>query len=342
MSATPKTAAAQGGLSLPSFTEVETAAERLAGHAVSTPLLESPALNARCGGRVLLKAETLQRTGSFKFRGAYNRIAMIPEEERSAGVVAYSSGNHAQGVAAAAALLGVPAVIVMPADAPAIKIENTRGYGAEVVLYERSGEAREALGERIARERGATLVRPYDDPGVIAGQGTCGLEIARQAEALGARLDAVLICCGGGGLSAGSALALRRLTPETEIYTVEPAGFDDTARSLAAGERLANAPDVRSFCDALLAPMPGELTFAINRTLLTGGLAVTDSEVADAMVYAFRTLKLVVEPGGAVSLAAVLAGKLPLDGRTVAVTLSGGNVDPESYAEVLAKASQRR
>jgi threonine dehydratase len=319
----------------PTFADIEAAAARLAGWAVETPLLNPPALDLKLGGRVLLKAETLQRSGSFKFRGAFNRISLIPEAERGAGVVAYSSGNHAQGVAAAAALLGVPATIVMPEDAPAIKLANTRGLGAEVVLYDRFTEDREALGSALAAERGATLVRPYDDAGVIAGQGTCGLEIARQAAALGFEIDTLLVCCGGGGLTAGCALAMAALSPKTRVYTVEPAGFDDTRRSLAEGVRVDNDPAARSFCDALLAPTPGELTFPINRRLLAGGLAVSDEEVRTAMDYAFRSLKLVIEPGGAVALAALLAGRLETRGKTVALTLSGGNVDPESYREML-------
>jgi threonine dehydratase len=320
----------------PSYADIEAAAARLAGWAVATPLLNPPALDRKLDGRILLKAETLQRAGSFKFRGAFNRISLIPEAERGAGVVAYSSGNHAQGVAAAAALLGVPATIVMPKDAPAIKVANTRAYGTEVVLYDRFTENREAIGAALAAERGATLVRPYDDPGVIAGQGTCGLEIAQQAAARGFEIDALLVCCGGGGLTAGCALALAELSPGTQVYTVEPAGFDDTRRSLVQGTRVDNDPAARSFCDALLAPTPGELTFPINRRLLAGGFAVSDAEVRAAMGYAFRTLKLVLEPGGAVALAALLAGRLETRGKTVALTLSGGNVDPDNYREVLA------
>ena len=320
----------------PGFSDVLAAAERLSGMAVATPLIESPALNARVGGRVLIKPETLQRTGSFKFRGAYNRISLIPEVEREAGVVAYSSGNHAQGVAAAAALLGVPATIVMPADAPAIKIANTRGYGARVELYERASQSREARAEAIAADTGATIVRPYDDPGIMAGQGTCGLEIARQAAALDASLDALLVCCGGGGLVSGCAIAMAELSPQTRIYSVEPEGFDDTRRSLEGGERVANDPGPQSFCDALLSPTPGELTFTVNRRLLAGGIAVSDAEVAAAMAFAFATLKLVVEPGGAVSLAALLSGKLEAAGQTIALTLSGGNVDPGTHAEAVA------
>jgi len=320
----------------PALADIEAASERLRGHAVVTPLLEYPELNERCGARILIKAECLQRTGSFKFRGAFNKIGQIPQAARAGGVVAYSSGNHAQGVAAAARLLGLAATIVMPADAPAIKIENTRASGAEVVFYDRHGESREAVAERLLAERRATLVRPYDDPDIIAGQGTCGLEIARQAEAAGARLDAALVCCGGGGLIAGTATALRAIDPAVAVYAVEPAGFEDTARSLASGRRETNDPAARSFCDALLAPTPGALTFAVNRRLLAGALAVDDREVGAAMRYAFRALKLVVEPGGAVALAALLAGKFDARGKTLALTLSGGNVDPALFCRVLA------
>ncbi|HEY9538561.1 MAG TPA: threonine/serine dehydratase [Kiloniellaceae bacterium] len=320
----------------PTFDDVREAARTLAGLAVRTPLLESPALNERVGGRVLLKAETLQRTGSFKFRGAYNRISRIPERDRAGGVVAYSSGNHAQGVAAAAALLRLPAVIVMPSDAPAIKVANTRGYGAEVVFYDRFTESREEIGAAIAVERGATLVRPYDDGGVIAGQGTCGLEVIEQAGQLGAVLDAMLVCCGGGGLTAGCALAFEALSPQTKIFAVEPAGYDDTRLSLEAGRPLPHGNTTNSICDALLSPRPGDVTFAVNRTRVQAGLSVTDDEVKAAMRYAFRTLKLVVEPGGAVCLAAVLAGKAEAAGRVTGLTLSGGNVDAELYRAILA------
>jgi threonine dehydratase len=325
-----------GALREPSFADIEAAAARLAGRAVVTPLLASPALDEWVGGRVLIKPENLQRTGSFKFRGAYNKISQIPEADRAAGVVAFSSGNHAQGVAAAAGLLGVPATIVMPADAPRIKIENTRNYGAEVLLYDRYREAREEVAASLVAERGATLVRPYDDPDIIAGQGTCGLEIGQQAAVLGLQLDVLLVCCGGGGLTAGVALAMAELSPRIAVYTVEPEGFDDTARSLAASRRMVNESGAQSICDALLAPTPGELTFAINRRLLAGGLVVSDEETAEAMAYAFRHLKLVVEPGGAVALAALLSGKLDVRGRTTALILSGGNVDPERYAQVIA------
>lgn len=311
---------------------IEAAAARLRGVAVRTPLLRSDALDALTGARLLLKAEPLQRTGSFKFRGAWNTLAQL---EPGRAVVAYSSGNHAQGVALAARLRGCPATIVMPADAPQAKLEATRGHGATVVTYDRWGESRETIGRRIAAETGAEVVPPYEDPRIIAGQGTVGLEIAEDAAASGLIPDLAIVCASGGGLVAGCATALRARFPAIEVMTAEPAGFDDHARSLALGERVTNAPGASSICDALLSPTPGELTFAINRRLLAGGLAVTDAEVAQAMRLAFRHLKLVVEPGGAVALAAVLAGKLDVRGRTVAVVLSGGNVDAALYARIL-------
>ena len=322
----------------PTIDDIHAAAERIKGKAVLTPLLESPALNAKLGGRLLVKAEALQRTGSFKFRGAYNTLVQLNERQRKAGVVTFSSGNHAQGVAAAAQLLGIPATIAMPKDAPAIKIANTKGYGAEVVLFDRYTENREEVGRRIAAERGAVIVAPYDEPQVIAGQGTAGLEIAQQARAMGAKLDAVIVCTGGGGLTAGIAIAIASESPGTDVYSCEPADFDDTRRSLLGGERVSNDPKARSICDALLVPTPGVLTFAINKRLLKGGFAVSDAEAMRAMATAFDALKLVVEPGGAVALAAVLAGKFPIAGKTVAVTASGGNVDRETYAAALRQA----
>lgn len=315
--------------------DIEAAAARLRGIAVRTPLLRSEALDALTGARLLLKAEPLQRTGSFKFRGAWNTLAQIPPGRP---VVAYSSGNHAQGVALAARLRGCPATIVMPADAPVTKLEATRGHGATVVTYDRWGESRETIGRRIAAETGAEVVPPYEDPRIIAGQGTVGLEIAEDASAQGLVPDLAIVCASGGGLVAGCATALRARFPAIEVMTAEPAGFDDHARSLATGERVTNAPGASSICDALLSPTPGELTFSINRRLLAGGLAVTDAEVAEAMRQAFSHLKLVVEPGGAVALAAVLAGKVEVRGRTVAVVLSGGNVDAPLYARILAGA----
>jgi threonine dehydratase len=320
------------------FADVAAAQQRLAGQAVVTPLLAAPELSERLGYRVLLKCETLQRTGSFKFRGAYNRIASLADEERARGIIAFSSGNHAQGVAAAARLFGVPATIIMPSDAPAIKVEKTRGYGAEVLLYDRYRESREAIGQKLQAERGLVLVRPYDDPFVMAGQGTCGLEMAQQAAAEGLALDRVLVCCGGGGLASGVAVALEELSPRTRLYPVEPEDFDDTARSLATGERQGNPAGAKSICDALLSASPGELTFPILSRRAAGAVTVSDEEVEAAMAYAFRRLKLVVEPGGAVCLAALLAGKLEIAaGETVALTLSGGNVDPERMAGALAR-----
>ncbi len=322
-------------LAPPGIADIESAAERIAGHAVLTPLLESPALNRMAGGRVLVKPEMLQVTGSFKFRGAYNCISRIAPERRKAGVVAFSSGNHAQGVAAAASMLGAPATIVMPSDAPAIKVESTRAWGAEIVLYDRQREDREAVAQGIAEKKGASLVPPFDHPHVIAGQGTIGLEIAAQVEALGARPDAVIVPCGGGGLIAGTSLALKHALPGVPVHAAEPAGYDDTTRSLKSGRREQAVPGAKSFCDALLAPMPGELTFSINRRTVAGGHVVSDQEVAGAMAAAFAHLKVVVEPGGAVALAAVLAGKLDARGRIVAVVCSGGNVDPGVYSRAL-------
>lgn len=319
----------------PEFEDVRAAAVRIAGHARRTPLLSDTPLDGRCGGNVLLKLETLQHTGSFKFRGAYNRLAQLDATQRAAGVVAFSSGNHAQGVAAAARLLGIPATIVMPADAPRVKLHNTIALGAEVITYDRLRESREALAARLATERGAVLVPSFDDPDIIAGQGTVGLEIAEQAAALGVRLDDVIVCTSGGGLVAGTALAIRALSPTTRVWTAEPEGHDDHRRSLASGRRESNAPGTRSICDALLAPEPGVLTFEINRRLLAGGLAVGDADVREAIGYAARTLKLVVEPGGAVALAAVLAGRIDTRGRAVAVVLSGGNIDDPLLRDVL-------
>jgi threonine dehydratase len=319
----------------PSIDDIEAAHGRLSGEAIETPLIESPALNALTGGRILLKAETLQRTGSFKFRGAYNFISQIPDAARRNGVVAYSSGNHAQGVAAAARIAGIPATIVMPGDAPRAKIDNTRGYGAEVVTYDRRTEDREAIAAEISERTGATLIPPYDHPWTIAGQGTVGLEIAGQCAARGIVPDAVLVCCGGGGLTAGIATALADRLPATRVCAVEPAGYDDTRRSLASGERVANDMSVTSICDALLAPTPGEITFATMRDLRVTGLAVDDGAVRRAVAFAWRVLKLVVEPGGAVALAAILDGAYDARDRTVVAVLSGANVDAALYAEII-------
>lgn len=317
------------------FADVQAAAARLAGHAVRTPLIESPALNERLGGRALIKPETLQRAGAFKFRGAYNRLSRLSDDERRRGVVAFSSGNHAQGVALAAQLLGCPALIVMPTDSPAVKVEGTRGFGAEIRFYDRFTEDRVAIADQIARERGCVVVPSYDDPHIMAGQGTVGLEIVEQARALGVELDRVLSPVGGGGLIAGVSTAVKALSPATEVWGAEPAGFDETRRSLASGRRETVDEGARSICDALLTPIPGELTWPINSRNLTGVVAVTDAEVAEAMRYAFSVLKLVVEPGGCVALTAALTGKIDLKGQTAAIVCSGGNVDPALYARVL-------
>ena len=325
-------------MNLPSFADIEAAAARLAGVVVRTPLVRSDALDEAAGGPVWVKAECLQRTGSFKMRGAYNRLAQLTAAERPRGVVAFSSGNHAQGVAAAARMLGVPAVIVMPSDAPRMKVEATRGFGAEIVLYDRFTESREAIAARIGQERGAVVVPSYDDPDVIAGQGTVGLEAASQLREAGVSAQVLICPASGGGLIAGVALAFEALSPDTRLYTAEPAGYDDHRLSLEAGARIALKPSGPSLCDALLAPQPGELTFAINRTRLSGGYAVTDAEALAAMAFAFRHLKIVLEPGGAAALAAVLSGRAQLDGRTALIVASGGNVDAEVYAQALAAA----
>jgi threonine dehydratase len=318
---------------------VRAAAARLSGVARATPLLESELLNAQAGRRVLVKAECLQRTGSFKFRGAWSRLSAMDAAQRARGVLAYSSGNHAQGVALAARLMGMRAVIVMPADAPGVKIANTRAYGAEVALYDRAGgESREAIGAALAAREGLTVVPPYDDAHVIAGQGTAGLEIAAQAAAAGVTAADVLVCCGGGGLTAGIALALEAEAPALRPRPAEPAGFDDTARSLAAGARVANPAGGASLCDAIVTPTPGALTFPILARRCGPGLVVTDAEAMAAMAAAFRTLRIVVEPGGAVALAAALFRGDEIAGDAVIAVASGGNVDPDTFARALAAA----
>ena len=319
----------------PVIRDLHAAAERIGPYGVSTPMVESPGLNEMCGGRLLIKAESLQRTGSFKFRGAFNALSQLGEEARAGGVVAYSSGNHAQGVAAAAKILGYSCVIVMPEDAPALKIANTRSYGAEVITYDRFRENREDIGAEIGDARGAVLIKPYDDSRVIAGQGTVGLEIVRQMRDLNLDPDAVLVPCGGGGLISGVALAITDGFPDAALYSVEPENYDDTRQSLDAGERRQIDIGSPSICDALLASAPGEITFAINKRLLKGGLVVSDAEVRNAMRQAFLRLKLVVEPGGAVALAAALGGQYDCAGKTVCVVCSGGNVDREMYSEIL-------
>jgi threonine dehydratase len=319
-----------------SLEAVRAAAERIRGRAVRTPLLESRMLASATGAsRFFVKPEVLQRTGSFKYRGAMSRLTLLTAEERRRGVIAYSSGNHAQGVAAAARDIGTTATIVMPSDAPRLKLDNTRALGAEVVLYDRHKEDRAVIGKKLAEERGLVLVPPYDDHNVMAGQGTIGLEIAEDAAALGLGLDVVLTPVSGGGLAAGIATAIAGLSPRTKVYGVEPMDFDDTARSMAAGERVENAPDARTICDALMVQTPGELTFPVNKRLLAGVLTVSDDEVLAAMAAAFREVKLVVEPSGAAALAAVLSNKLDVKGKSVVAVLSGGNVDAEMFARAL-------
>jgi threonine dehydratase len=321
---------------LPTVADVDEAARRLDGVALRTPLVTSAALDAMTGGRVFLKAETLQRTGSFKFRGAYNRLSAIPMERRAGGVVAYSSGNHAQGVAAAARLLGMLCVIVMPTDAPRAKRERTAALGAQIVLYDRAREDREAIAEAIAAERDATLVPPYDDALIIAGQGTAGREIVDDLNALGLKPEVVVVTASGGGLTAGIALAVKARVPTAAVYTAEPQGFDDHARSFRSGQREQNAALTGTICDALMARMPGKLTFAINRSLVGAGVVASDEEVAAAVAFAFAELKLVVEPGGAVALAALMTRKIDITGKVAVAVLSGGNVDPELFSRLVA------
>jgi threonine dehydratase len=325
---------------LPTFGDILAARRRLGQLACRTPLIEHPALNALVGGRVLLKAENLQRVGAFKFRGAYNKVSQVDKAAFPGGVVACSSGNHAQGVAAAATLMGFRSAIVMPADAPRLKIARTKAFGGEVVAYDRIKEDRDAIARALCADRNAAYIHPFDDVDVIAGQGTAGLEMMEQAEAMGAVPDIVLVGASGGGLISGVSIAVKEKSPTTVIYSVEPAGFDDLARSLEGGRRERNPALSGSICDALLAVTPGELTFEVARRNLAGGLSVTDAEAKAAVRYAFEELKLVVEPGGAVSLAAILAGKIPLAGKTVAAVLSGGNIDPALFAEIIQEQRQ--
>jgi threonine dehydratase len=319
-----------------SSVDIDAAARVLAPFAVRTPLLSSPALDERAGTKVFLKPEMLQRTGSFKFRGAFNKLSSIPQAARGGGVVAFSSGNHAQGVAAAAQILNMQATIVMPKDAPLSKRERTKGYGAEVVLYDRDKEDREAIANGIAAKRGATLVRPYDDPFVIAGQGTAGREIAEDMAALGIAPDIVVAPASGGGLIAGVATAVKAKFPQATLIVAEPEGYDDHALSLRAGHREAHHAAGRTICDALMASMPGEITFSINSKLLAQGVTASDAEVGAAVAFAYRELKLVVEPGGAVGLAALLAGRIDVHGKNVVIVLSGGNVDADLFAKLVA------
>lgn len=314
---------------------IRTAAARLHGHARRTPLLSSPFLDDIAGRRVYIKPECLQHTGSFKFRGGWSALSALDPVTRAKGVIAFSSGNHAQGVALAAKRHGVSSVIVMPDDAPALKIANTRALGAEVILYNRDAEDRDAIGARLAAERGLTLIKPYDEPQVIAGQGTCGLEIAEDANRLGIAHSDVLVCCGGGGLTSGIALALEADAPTLRVRPVEPQGFDDVKRSLATGTIQRNAATSGNICDAIITPQPGDLTFPIMQRLCGPGLAISETEALNAMAQAFLRLKLVAEPGGAAALAAALYHREDIAGDAVIVTISGGNVDPALFASAL-------
>ena len=314
---------------------IEAAADRLKGHVRETPLLSSPFLDEIAGRRVLVKPECLQHTGSFKFRGAWSAISALDDAARNRGVIAYSSGNHAQGVAYAAAQHGISSVIVMPSDAPKLKIENTRALGGEVVLYDRATESREDIGEALATERDLTLIRPYDEPQVIAGQGTTGLELARQAHELDVTEGDVLVCCGGGGLTSGIALALEHHAPVLRARPCEPEGFDDVKRSLQLGAIQSNNASSGNICDAILTPQPGRITFPILQRLCGPGLAVSEQEALHAVALAFLRLKIVLEPGGAVSLASALFRKDQIEGDTVIVVASGGNVDPQIFEQAL-------
>ncbi|MBO6673953.1 MAG: threonine/serine dehydratase [Rhizobiales bacterium] len=321
----------------PSFglADIKEARGRIAGETVLTPLISNGVLDDLVGGQVFLKCETLQRTGSFKFRGAYNALAAMSADERRHGVVAVSSGNHAQGIAQAAQLFGIPATIVMPSNAPAIKRERVERLGATVVPYDRVRYDRNILAQEIVERTGAAFVHPYDDVHVMAGQGTLGLEAVDQLNALGLEADIGLVCCGGGGLCAGVSTVWRDAYPWSTLYAVEPEGFDDTVRSFASGKREINDPEASSICDAILTQSPGELTFPINMANHVQGLSVSDDEVLAAVAFAFRELKLVVEPGGAVCLAALLAGKVDVRGRVVLAVLSGGNAEPSMLASAL-------
>ena len=321
---------------LPTHDDVQDARVRITPHIVRTPMMRHRLLDDLSGGTILIKPEPLQRTGSFKLRGATNAILKLSEAERRAGVVTHSSGNHGQATACAAASVGATATVFMPADAPRIKVDSTRRWGAEVVHYDRVNDDREGLTRAHAERTGAVMVPPFDHADVIAGQGTLALELAEDAGAAGLSMDALLVCTGGGGLVAGCALALEGVSPATLIYAVEPQDWDDTARSLASGARLGNAPGGSMLCDALLSTMPGRLTFEVNQHRLAGGLAVSDDEVLAAIAFAFSHLKLVVEPGGAVCLAAILAGKFDARGKVVGIVVSGGNVDPAVFGRALA------
>ena len=321
--------------SYPTVFDIQAAEDRLSDQVIQTPILESSQLNEQLDCRLFLKAEALQRTGSFKFRGAYNKISQIPTHQRSKGVVAYSSGNHAQGVAAAAQIFDLPATIVMPSDAPDIKIQNTRSYGANVEFYDRKIGNRVEMAKRISDETGGLLIPPYNDPDIIAGQGTIALELIRQSEELDVKLDIVMGPSSGGGMMSGCSLVLKHYDPRVMLYCVEPENYDDIAQSLACGQRIKLKPKGHSICDALLLETPGDLTFQILNELNVGGLVVSDQATVHAMLVAFQAFKIVLEPSGAIALAAALEQKINLKGKTVAVICTGGNVDPNLFQKAL-------
>jgi threonine dehydratase len=318
-----------------SIADIRTAYDRIKDHVVRTPLLESDRLNDILGRRALIKAECLQRTGSFKLRGAFNRALQLSAEQRLAGIVAWSSGNHALALAAVCNRLSIPTVIVMPDNAPKSKVAGVRYYGAEIRFYDRQTDDREAIGQEIAATRGAIIVPPYDDISIIAGQGTIGLEIIQQLDEMQTHADAVIVPCSGGGLVAGTAIAIKNAKPGIAMYAAEPEQFDELARSLKSGKPESNAATSVSICDALQVMRPGNLTFPINLALLEGGLSATDEDVLKAISIAYTHLKLVVEPGGAVALAALLSQKMNVSGKTIVIVASGGNVDPTLFAEAI-------
>jgi len=323
--------------SLPEYSDIVSAAKQLKGNAVRTPLLRSDVLDAQVKARVFIKAECLQRTGSFKFRGAFNRISRLTEDEKQVGVLAYSSGNHAQGIAASAKLNGTHAKILMPKDAPASKVEGVKFWGGEVVFFDRASESREDIAGQIAETEGRVLIPPYEDPYIMAGQGTAGLEAIEQMAEQDAEPDIAICPAGGGGLVAGVGLAIKHHHPDAQIWAAEPEGFDDHVRSLANGQREANDRLTGSICDAIITPTPGELTWQLNKHQLSGATAVSDDEALDAVAFAWRHLKIVIEPGAVVALAAILSGKLDVQGKSVCVLATGGNVDPEMFSRALAR-----
>ncbi len=319
-----------------SFDDIKDAETRLAHAAVVTPLVENPDLNALTGGRILLKLENFQRTGSFKFRGAYTRLSQFSDVEKRRGVVAFSTGNHAQAVACAASMLDIPATIAMPSDTPAVKVEKTRNFGADVVFFDRNAEDGTDVGQRIAHEKSAVFVPPFNDAGVIAGQGTCGLEIVRQAKELGVeKIDDVLVSSAGGGFISGCALAFHTLSPATRIHSVEAIGWDAIRRSLLGDHLEDNSKGPATICDAILATRPGEIPYSIFKQLLSEGYAITDREAAAAVAYAFNTLKVVAEPGGAAALGAVLAGKIETRDKVLVVAVCSGNIELDRFNKIL-------